>query len=167
MQLFLLFFVFYFNALYLILWMYRSRSRHYESIFFLFSFLELTYFANIQCSPFLMLFLGSTEMDHVISELCYNGTILQRNYRKMTTKFMVKICCKFTVNPEIFANSVKRRDAKNLRLGHYFPISVNDSHFHETSHMPSLAKIKPSRKFPNLQYMVKFFGKKMYNIFRT
>ena len=23
-------------------------------------------------------------MDHVISELCYKGTILQRNYRKMT-----------------------------------------------------------------------------------
>ena len=27
---------------------------------------------------------GSIGMDHVISELCYKGTILQRNYRKMT-----------------------------------------------------------------------------------
>ena len=25
-------------------------------------------------------------------------------------------------------------------------------YFHETSHMQSFAKIKPSRKFPNLQY---------------
>ena len=27
---------------------------------------------------------GSIGMDHVISELCYIETILQRNYRKMT-----------------------------------------------------------------------------------
>ena len=27
---------------------------------------------------------GSIEMDLVISEPCYKGTILQRNYRKMT-----------------------------------------------------------------------------------
>ena len=31
-----------------------------------------------------MLYLGSIGMDHVISEPCYKGTILQRNYRKMT-----------------------------------------------------------------------------------
>ena len=35
---------------------------------------------------------------------------------------------KGTVNPEIFANSIKRHiwDTKNLRLGHDFPITVND-----------------------------------------
>ena len=31
-----------------------------------------------------MLYFGSIRMDHVISEPCYNETILQRNYRKMT-----------------------------------------------------------------------------------
>ena len=44
--------------------------------------------------------------------------------------------------------------------GYDLPISVVDSdfaisrgfYFHETSHMRSFAKIKPSRKFPNLQY---------------
>ena len=34
-----------------------------------------------------MLYLGSIGMDCVISELCYKGTILQRNYRKMTIKW--------------------------------------------------------------------------------
>ena len=31
-----------------------------------------------------MLYLGSIGMDNVISEPCYKGTILQRDYRKMT-----------------------------------------------------------------------------------
>ena len=35
----------------------------------------------IECSPFIMQCLGSIEMDCVISEPCYKGTILQRNYR--------------------------------------------------------------------------------------
>ena len=35
-------------------------------------------------SPFITLCLGSIELDHVISELCYKGIILLRNYRKMT-----------------------------------------------------------------------------------
>ena len=39
---------------------------------------------SVQCSPFIMIYLRSIGMDHVISELCYKGTILQRNYRKMT-----------------------------------------------------------------------------------
>ena len=30
------------------------------------------------------LYLESIEMDHVLSESCYKGTILQRSYRKMT-----------------------------------------------------------------------------------
>ena len=38
----------------------------------------------VQCSPFIMLCLGSIGMDHVISEPCYKGAILQRKYRKMT-----------------------------------------------------------------------------------
>ena len=39
---------------------------------------------DIQCSPFITLYLGSTGMDHVIGELFYKGAILQRDYRKMT-----------------------------------------------------------------------------------
>ena len=42
----------------------------------------------MQCSLFIMLCLGS--MDRIISELCYKGTILQKNYRKMT-QFYKKI----------------------------------------------------------------------------
>ena len=34
----------------------------------------------IQCSPFITLCLGSIGIDHVVSELFYKGTILQRNY---------------------------------------------------------------------------------------
>ena len=37
-----------------------------------------------QCSPFILLYLGSIGMDCVISELCYKGTILQSNDREMT-----------------------------------------------------------------------------------
>ena len=33
---------------------------------------------------FIMLYLGSIEMDCDINELCKKGTILQRNYRKTT-----------------------------------------------------------------------------------
>ena len=39
---------------------------------------------ELQCGPIIILFLGSIGMDNVISELCYGGEILQRNYRKMT-----------------------------------------------------------------------------------
>ena len=39
---------------------------------------------EVQCSPFIILFLGSIRMDSVISELCYGREILQRNYRKMS-----------------------------------------------------------------------------------
>ena len=45
--------------------------------------LEISSIELIQCSPFIMLCLGSIGMDCVISE-SYNWTILQRNYRKMT-----------------------------------------------------------------------------------
>ena len=38
----------------------------------------------VQGSPFITLCLGPIELDHVISEPCYKGIILQRNYRKMT-----------------------------------------------------------------------------------
>ena len=38
----------------------------------------------VQCSPFITLCLGSLEINCVISKSCYKGTILQRNYRKMT-----------------------------------------------------------------------------------
>ena len=57
----------------------------------------------------------------------------------------------------IYANNVKRHlcDVKKSRLKHDLHISVNDRaisrgfYFHETSHIRSFAKIKPSRKFPN------------------
>ena len=41
--------------------------------------------SDIQCSPFIMISLGSIGIDSVIGELCYKGIILQRNYRKMTS----------------------------------------------------------------------------------
>ena len=41
----------------------------------------------VQCNCFITLCLGSIGMDHVISELCYKGTILQRNVMKMTLSF--------------------------------------------------------------------------------
>ena len=44
-------------------------------------------FTYVQYSPFIMLYLGSIGMDRVISDPCYKGTILQRNYRKMTIKW--------------------------------------------------------------------------------
>ena len=71
--------------------------------------------------------------------------------------------CKSGNFPEnfIFANSVKRHScgAKISRLVHDLPISVMDRvisrgfYFHENLHMQSFAKIKPSRKFPILQYL--------------
>ena len=38
---------------------------------------------NIQCSSFITLYFGSIGMDLVISETCYEGTILQRNFIEM------------------------------------------------------------------------------------
>ena len=43
-----------------------------------------SFFKYVQCSPFITIYSGFTGMDLVISESCYKGTILQRNYRKMT-----------------------------------------------------------------------------------
>ena len=70
--------------------------------------------------------------------------------------------CKFGHFREnvIFAYSVKRHinPARNSRLGHDLPTSANDKlmfdilrefYIHETLHMRSSAKIKPSTKFPN------------------
>ena len=69
--------------------------------------------------------------------------------------------CKFENFREnfIFANGVKRHicDVKNLRQRQDLPISVNhrvispfhEGFFHETSHMRSFNKIKPSQKYPN------------------
>ena len=42
-------------------------------------------------SPFLKLCLGSIEIDRILSESCYEGTILQRNVRKMTIMVMLLI----------------------------------------------------------------------------
>ena len=38
---------------------------------------------EIQYSLLITLCLGSVGMDHVISKLCYKGTLLQKNYRKI------------------------------------------------------------------------------------
>ena len=38
---------------------------------------------DVKCCPFIMLYLGSIRRDHVLSELCYKGTILQRNYTRV------------------------------------------------------------------------------------
>ena len=43
----------------------------------------------IQYSSLITLYLGYIGIDHVIIELCYKATILQRNIRKMTIHFMV------------------------------------------------------------------------------
>ena len=43
-------------------------------------------------SPFIMLYLGSIAMDYVISELCYIGIILQRNYRKTAMVIFLFLC---------------------------------------------------------------------------
>ena len=73
----------------------------------------------------------------------------------------------------IFANSVNTDlrqghdtcidNSTDLRQGHDLPTLVNDSvfariFFHETLHMRSFAKIKPSQTFPNLQYICKVIG---------
>ena len=66
-----------------------------------------------------------------------------------------------TGNSEVFANSVKRHICylKNSQLRHDLPISVNYgviSPFREVfifTKLRSFAKVKPSGKFPNLQYM--------------
>ena len=52
---------------------------------------ELAFFfrneEKLQCSPIIMLDLGSIGMASVISKSFCKGTILQRNYRKMTTSW--------------------------------------------------------------------------------
>ena len=45
---------------------------------------KLTSNNRIEYSPFIMLYLGYIGTDCVISELCYKGTILQSNDRKIT-----------------------------------------------------------------------------------
>ena len=49
-------------------------------------------FSKIQGSPFIMLCLWSIGKDSVISDLCYEGEILQRNHRKIAT--FVQFFCK-------------------------------------------------------------------------
>ena len=38
---------------------------------------------KLQCSLFITLCFGPIEMDHIISDSCYKGTILRGKYRKM------------------------------------------------------------------------------------
>ena len=83
-----------------------------------------------------------------------------------------------TVNPEIFARILFSRKGLNnifatLKIATrawFNYISIGESnfaifrgfHFHETSQMRSFAKIKPSRKFPNLQYLLSMVFLSMY-----
>ena len=46
------------------------------------------------------LYLGYIGMDHVITEYCYKGTILQRYYRKMTYNYFVKFHGKKNLGPQ-------------------------------------------------------------------
>ena len=57
-----------------------------------------------------MLYLGSIGMDRVISELCYKGTILQRNYRKMTIKWS------FSYNSFVKFHGTKIWESQNDRV---------------------------------------------------
>ena len=52
---------------------------------------------HVQFSSFIMLSLGPIIMNQVINELCYKGTILQRNYRKMTISWSWSFSCNFFV----------------------------------------------------------------------
>ena len=90
----------------------------------------------------------------------------------------------YTVDSEIFArvfffaNSIKRHisDVKNSRLRQDLPISINERVilpfregfiFTKLRTMRSFAKIKSSRKFPNLQYTLKFLESVSYFIHRA
>ena len=83
------------------------------------------------------------------------------------------VYCKFGnfVENFIFANSFKTHicSIENLLLGHGLPISVNcrvNSPFHEDLIFTkrSFAKIKPSKKSPNLQYLQHFSSKNVFSI---
>ena len=43
---------------------------------------------SIQCSPVMMLCLGSKGLDSVMSDSCYKEAVLQKNYRKKTMKWL-------------------------------------------------------------------------------
>ena len=45
---------------------------------------SLVFYMHIQYSPYIMPCLGSIGIDNAISEICYKGTITQRNFREMT-----------------------------------------------------------------------------------
>ena len=109
---------------------------------------------RIDCRPQSEVQMGPDKLE-VVNSFCYMGDMLSAG----TGSY-----CKFRNFREnfIFANSIKRHicDLRNSRLGHDIPISVNDrvilpfrEGFNFTKpHMPSFVKIKPSRKFTNLQY---------------
>ena len=53
-----------------------------------------------------------------------------------------------------------------MQQGHYLPLSVNDrvNHFTRVSFSRSFAKIKPSRKYPNLQYIRVEYNKTQWHV---
>ena len=71
----------------------RTQSSHYKFIFSNILSCHSTIFLlsigsslplDIQCSSFITICLGPIGMDHVLSELSYKVTILQRSYSKIT-----------------------------------------------------------------------------------
>ena len=63
---------------------------------------------HAQQSPFIRLCLESKGIDHVLSESCYKGTILQRHYRKMTIKWS------FSYNS--FVNSMIKKFGSHIMI---------------------------------------------------
>ena len=68
----------------------------------------------VQCTPFIMISVASIGMDCIIDKSCCEGTILQRNYRKMT------ISWSFSYNSFVKFHGIKKWEAQN----HVIPKSV-------------------------------------------
>ena len=59
----------------------------------------------VHCNPFITLCLGFIEIDSVTRESSYQGTILQRNYRKMTMEWSFSYNFLVKFNYEKFGSS--------------------------------------------------------------
>ena len=79
-----------------------------------------------------MLYLGSIGIHHVISELCYKGSILQRNYLKMT------ISWQFSYNSFVIFHGKRILEPKHDVL---YPILWS---FSNNSGSPNITKLYPN-----------------------
>ena len=82
-------------------------------------------FFLVQCSPFITQCLSPIGMDSAISELCCKGTILQRNYRKMTIPWP------FSYNSFVKFH-VKKFGSHNMTMS-YLNLFYNEVCYKETS----------------------------------